>query len=517
MFKNALVSVSDKTGLIDFLKPLVKQGLRVVSTGGTAQHLNEHGLKVVDVSEQTGFPEVLGGRVKTLHPFVHMGLLANLDKTEDCQVLEKYKLQSFDLVIVNLYPFEEALKSKTNLQGLVEKIDVGGPSMLRAAAKNHKFCTVVCDPQDYSWILEKQTQMSLADRQKLAAKVFSHTAFYDSLIASTLSADIDHLHDPFSQFDFNSSNVTIPARKKQTLRYGENPHQNAAWYSFPGNVFGFSDMNQKQGKELSYNNLLDLEAGLSLNQEFSDPVAVAVKHNNPCGVGQDSDPLQALKKALTADPVSVFGGIVIFNRRVDKEEAESMNEIFLECILAPEFTTTALEVFAKKKNLRLLESRNIFKKSSDWEVKTIFGGFVVQNRDHYSADTTAWKTFGPPIDKNIEQDILFGEKVCGLLKSNSIAIVKAGQSLGLGMGQVNRVDAVEQSLKRMKRHHAQVKDAVLVSDAFFPFPDSIEIIAKSGIKTIAQPGGSIKDQEVIARAQELGLQMIMTGIRHFRH
>lgn len=517
MFKNALVSVSDKTGLVDFLKPLVKQGLRVVSTGGTAKYLSENGMAVVDVSEQTGFPEVMGGRVKTLHPFVHMGLLANLDKTEDRQVLENYKLQNFDLVIVNLYPFEETLKTKPSLPQLIEKIDVGGPSMLRAAAKNHKFCTVVCDPKDYSWILENQNQMGQPERQKLAAKVFAHTAFYDSLIAATLSAEDKDLHQPFNTFDFESSQFTLPLRQNQKLRYGENPHQQAAWYSLPGIPFGLSQIKQIQGKELSYNNLLDLEASLSLAQEFSEAVAVAVKHNNPCGVGIDPNPTAALRKALMADPVSVFGGIVAFNQPVGKMEAESLNEIFLECVLAPEFTSEAIEILSKKKNLRLLESPNIFKKAMNWEVKTIFGGLVVQNKDFYIADSSSWKIIGNPISDSLKKDILFGERVCGSLKSNSIAIVKAGQSLGLGMGQVNRVDAVEQAIKRMKTHHPQAEGAVLISDAFFPFPDSIEIIAKNGIKTVVQPGGSVKDQEVISRAQELGLQMVLTGVRHFRH
>jgi len=517
MFKNALVSVSDKTGLVEFLKPLVKQGLRVVSTGGTSKYLSENGIKVVDVSEQTGFPEVMGGRVKTLHPFVHMGLLANLDKDEDRKVLENYKLQNFDLVIVNLYPFEETLKTKFSLPVLIEKIDVGGPSMLRAAAKNHKFCTVVCDPNDYSWVQEKSRDMDLVSRQKLAAKVFAHTAFYDSLIASTLSAETENLHQPFSHLNFESSQFTLPLRKNQKLRYGENPHQKANWYSFPGIPFGFSEMQQKQGKELSYNNLLDLEAGLSLNQEFADPVAVAVKHNNPCGVGLDKDPTLALKKALTADPVSVFGGIIIFNRPVRQQEAMLLNEIFLECVLAPSFDDQALEILSKKKNLRILESEKIFKKSNDWEVKTIFGGVVIQNKDSFSTDISQWKVFGPFVDKNLEQDILFGEKICGSLKSNSIALVKNGQSLGLGMGQVNRVDAVEQAIKRMKDHHPQVEGAILISDAFFPFPDSVEIIARSGIKTVVQPGGSLKDQEVLSKSQELGLQMVLTGTRHFRH
>lgn len=517
MFKQALVSVSDKTGLVEFLKPLLKQGLRVVSTGGTAKYLSENNIKVTDISEQTGFPEVMGGRVKTLHPHVHMGLLANLDKEEDLRVLKSYNLEIFDLVVVNLYPFEEALKGKASLQALIEKIDVGGPSMLRAAAKNHKFCTVVCDPKDYQWIGEKKNQLEIQERQKLAAKVFRHTSFYDSMIAATLMAEEKLRHEPFSAFNFDAETSSLPLKKKQSLRYGENPHQKASWYSFPGEPFGLSEMQQIQGKELSYNNLLDLNAGLLLNQEFTEPVAIAVKHNNPCGVATDANPTLALKKALQADPMSVFGGIIILNRPVGSEEAKLLTEVFLECVLAPDFTDESLEILQQKKNLRLLTGKKIFKKSCNWEVKSISGGFVVQTKDSHFDETKDWKIFGSPIDKATQQDILFGEKVCATLKSNAITIVKSGQTLGLGMGQVNRVDSVDQAIKRMKTHHHSTKDSILVSDAFFPFPDSIDLIANAGIKVIAQPGGSVKDQEVIQRAGELGLQMIFTGIRHFRH
>jgi len=269
--------------------------------------------------------------------------------------------------------------------------------------------------------------------------------------------------------------------------------------------------------DVSYNNLLDLEAALGLALEFSMPVAVAVKHNNPCGVGVDSDPVKAMKKALSADPVSVFGGVVAFNRPVREVEAQALGEIFLECILAPSFTPEALTIFSKKKNLRILESATIFERSSTWEMKLIQGGFVVQNRDHFGLDKGSWKIYGEPVTPDVEMDIFFGEKVCGFLKSNSIAIVRGGQTLGLGMGQVNRVDAVEQAIKRMKTHHPRVTDGVLVSDAFFPFPDSIELAARAGLRVIAQPGGSVKDEDVIQKSQEHGMQMILTGTRHFRH
>ncbi len=530
MFKNALVSVSDKTGLVDFLKPLVAEGLRVVSTGGTAEHLREHGIAVIDVSEQTNFPEVMGGRVKTLHPNVHMALLANLDKSDDVEVLKKNKIDSFDLVIVNLYPFEAAVQSDANFDQLIEKIDVGGPSMLRAAAKNFKFKAVLCDPKDYAWVLENKDKLSLFDRQKLASKVFSYLSFYDSLIAQVLSAENGALKNfetvPMLKTDnhpISSLVTTFPLRIKQSLRYGENSQQKAFWLQTSGQAFGLTNTKIIQGKELSYNNLLDLDASLGLVLQFKEPAAVAVKHNNPCGAATDKIFTSALSKALSADPVSVFGGIVACNRKVEAAEAQMMSELFLECIVAPSYSEEALQIFAKKKNLRILQADNLFKNEKKWDLKSIFGGFLLQEADVFNADVKSWKIESKNAPgEQVIQDMIFGEKVCGYLKSNSIAIVSQGQTIGLGMGQVNRVDAVQQALLRAENLHwkkssLRPQDCVLISDAFFPFPDSVEIIAQAGISWILQPGGSLKDAEVIGAAQKLGVNMVLTGQRHFRH
>lgn len=524
MFKNALVSVSDKKGLSEFLKPLVQKGLRLVSTGGTSAYLKKEGLPVIDVSEQTGFPEILDGRVKTLHPHIHMGLLAKKNNSEHQRVLQNYKIENFDLVIVNLYPFEETLIQKPNFENLVEKIDVGGPSMLRAAAKNFSSITTLCDPDDYKFVIEKNYELALKDRVHLASKVFSHLSYYDSMIAQALYLAQDYkdqdtvsMSNLMSDIDLKPSRISISGKKMQTLRYGENPQQNATWYTFPGELTGLSSSEILQGKELSYNNLLDLDAAVGLAIEYDRPSAVAVKHNNPCGVGVDDQPLLALKKALQADPVSVFGGIVALNRPIGKAEALLLQEIFLECIAAPEFTPEAREVFSKKKNLRLLQSAELFKARKKWDIKGLLGGFVIQSSDYFSEASNQWRSIGESPSKEIKSDIEFGEKVCGFLKSNSICLVKNGQSIGLGMGQVNRIDAVEQAIKRWKTHHSEVTDPVLISDAFFPFSDSVELAARHGIRWIAQPGGSLKDEEVFAKAKELGVEMVVTGVRHFRH
>lgn len=503
MFKNALVSVSDKSGLIEFLS-VFKQGLRIVSTGGTAQYLKDNGFQVVDISEQTDFPEIMDGRVKTLHPKVHMALLARMDKAEHVQTLDKYSVQNFDLVICNLYPFEEAVLKNSSFPELIEKIDIGGPSMLRSAAKNFKTVTVLCDPADYSMVIEKNGSDEKL-RQQLAAKVFAHTSVYDSLVAQQLMLQETNLQP-------------LGGKLVQSLRYGENPTQAAAWYKMPGNQDGLHQAKILQGKELSYNNLLDLDAAATLVKEFSNPACVAVKHNNPCGVAVAKDLFSAIDKAINADPVSVFGGIIALNSEVDLKSAQRMGEIFLECIVAPSFSNEAKEFFIKKKNLRLLEWKELKTASKHFEIKSVFGGFVKQAPDVISSDQKQWKFHGEKPSDLILSDMVFGEKVCASLKSNAIAIVANQQTLGLGMGQVNRVDAVAHAILRMQNHHSNKNsDAVLVSDAFFPFADSIEIAAKAGVKWILQPGGSVKDEEVLAMANKLGVNIVMTGVRHFRH
>lgn len=505
MWKRALVSVSDKSGLVELLTPLVAEGLSIVSTGGTAQFLRDKGFKVTEIAEVTGFPEVMDGRVKTLHPNVHMALLGRSDVQEHVDVMKRFSVESFDLVIVNLYPFEEAARKKASLHELIEKIDIGGPSMLRSAAKNHQQVAVLCDPSDYAWFLENRSQWSEKFGRRLAAKVYAHTSVYDGLIARELGYEEPAL---------------FPAGGKlvQSLRYGENPQQKASWYRWPEDTQGLASAEILQGKELSYNNLLDLDAAVALVREFSQPAAVAVKHNNPCGVAQASTITEAVRGALKADPVSVFGGILAINREVGAEEATALAELFLECVVAPSYSAEALAIFGKKKNLRLLRWASMLEFRSVREIRSLAGGFVVQESDRLGK-TDGWKFEGMAADEMRRADLQFGEKICASLKSNAIALVAQGRTVGLGMGQVNRVDAVEQALHRMKTHHPEVdpSSVCLISDAFFPFADSIEKAAAAGIRWVLQPGGSMKDEEVLAAARKMGVNMVLTGQRHFRH
>ncbi|HMN68234.1 MAG TPA: bifunctional phosphoribosylaminoimidazolecarboxamide formyltransferase/IMP cyclohydrolase, partial [Bdellovibrionales bacterium] len=486
-FKNALVSVSDKTGLVDFLKPLAAQGLRVVSTGGTAQVLRDAGMAVIDVSEQTGFPEVMEGRVKTLHPRVHMALLARGSDAGDQRLLQENGLESFDLVIVNLYPFEQTLATKAAQSELIENIDIGGPSLLRAASKNFERITVVVDPGDYARLalLEKT---SCEDRQRLAAKAFAHVSSYDAMISHTLAPG-----ETFGQFGLGGTLL-------QTLRYGENPHQKAFWYKRRGAQTGWHESRVLQGKELSYNNLLDLESALGLLREFDQPSAVAVKHCNPCGAASADRLHGAVDKCLGSDPVSVFGGIVAVNQEVGAEAAESLGRIFLECIVAPKFSAAALEVFAKKKNLRLLEWPELGIRDDFWKVQSVQGGFLVQEADRVHLWSPEWRILGETPSPEIRADLSFAWATVAHLKSNAIAIASGKQSLGLGMGQVNRVDSVDLAIARMRKFHPEARTPVLASDAFFPFSDSVERLHEAGIRWVIQPGGSVRDDEVFAKA-----------------
>ncbi len=512
-FKNALVSVSDKSGLVDFLKPHVAKGLRVVSTGGTLKHLKENGIAAIDISEQTGFPEVMDGRVKTLHPRVHMALLGRDGNKEDERLLAKEGLAPFDLLIVNLYPFEAAKAKGAEGAELIEFIDIGGPSMLRSAAKNHQRLTVVCDPKDYDYIHSKDAPLKLEDRRFLAAKVFSHTSRYDDLIARTLSTEVDSWNG-------------LSGRLVSELRYGENPQQKAAWYRDPMSRSGLHDAQILHGKALSYNNLLDLDAACAAVTEFRIPTAVAVKHNNPCGVGTGPDILTSVRRAVAADPVSVFGGIIALNRAVDFQTAEAMASIFLECVIAPDFTQDALERLKVKKDLRILMWPGLADHQPVRQFKTIAGGYLVQSADRTSDWSDSWKVVGKPqtsvsssssFTTEVKTDLLLAWKVCAHLRSNAIAVSSEGATVGLGMGQVNRVDAVDLAIARMKKHHPNAQNAVLASDAFFPFSDSMEKIAEAGIRWVIQPGGSIRDEEVLSRAQALGITTVLTGTRHFRH
>jgi len=514
-FKNALISVSDKTGLVEFVKPLYEQGMRVVSTGGTARALREAGVKVVDVAEQTGFPEVMDGRVKTLHPRIHMALLAREKVAEDTELLQAESLAPFDLVIVNLYPFEEALKRQASEDDLIENIDIGGPSLLRGSSKNFERVTVLVDPADYLWIGEK-AEVTYADRKQLAAKAFAHVSSYDAMISHTLSGD----NDKYNNFSLGGSWV-------QTLRYGENPHQKAQWFRRRGARSGWQDAQVLQGKELSYNNLLDLDSAVALLRQLPSgatdvsaaaaAAAVAVKHNNPCGAARANSLDAAVKACLEADPVSVFGGIVAVNQAVDAASATRLAGLFLECVVAPKFTAEARQVLAAKKNLRLLEWEQLLEEDPFWRVQSLQGGFLIQTPDRVERWKDSWQVIGEKPSVTVRADLELAWAVCSQLKSNAIAIAENGQSLGLGMGQTNRVDAVELAITRMRKFHPKAVTPVLASDAFFPFRDSIERIHAAGINWVIQPGGSIKDEEVLAAARELGVNLVLTGQRHFRH
>ncbi len=521
----------------------------MVSTGGTSKYLQEHGIAVVEVSQQTGYPEVMDGRVRTLHPRIHMSLLARSFDLEDMALLKKEGLEPFDLVIGNLYPFEKTvvehkrqmeLEAKLNESGksdapspelafreLIEEIDIGGPALLRASAKSFERITVLCDPADYEFA--KKGATTFVERKKLAAKVFSHISVYDSLIAEVLGMlETTEAKNTRQTFDANPpdlpnhATISFGGKLVSQLRYGENPHQSAFWFQRPARK-GLHDARVLQGKELSFNNILDLEAAIRSVRSFHQPCAVAVKHNNPCGVGLHPDALKALQLTLKADPVSVFGGIVACNRRVTVEMAELLNTVFLECVVAPEFEPAALTVFAKKKNLRILQWDFLNMDAETWEFRSVEGGLLVQSKDQPEEWESNWKILGKNPSTEVQSDLLFAWNVCQHLKSNAIAVVGEGQTLGLGMGQVNRVDAVRHALERFHVHHGErrlngkLRDVVLASDAFFPFADSIEIAAKAGVNWIIQPGGSIKDDEVFSKARELNVNMVITGSRHFKH
>jgi phosphoribosylaminoimidazolecarboxamide formyltransferase/IMP cyclohydrolase len=504
-FNNALVSVSDKTGLKEFLKPLVDKGLRVVSTGGTAKYLRDNGIKVTEVSEQTGFPEVMDGRVRTLHPKIHMALLARQENTEDMNLLKEYSLEPFDLVIGNLYPFAAHKDSDLSERELAEYIDIGGPALLRAAAKNYEHTTVICDPMDYQWIAN-EGKTNREQRKILASKVFGHISGYDSMVAN-------HLNDN----PFDKKEMSISAEVIQALRYGENPQQKALWLKIKGEKYGLHNAKVLQGKELSYNNILDLDATLNLISLFYKPTCVVVKHNNPCGVASGKTIFEATLRALKADPISVFGGIIALNETVDGSCAEELSKLFLECIVAPKFDNNALKILNAKSNLRLLEYNLELHKAHN-QVRSVSGGLLYQTHDIVSPDWDKnWKVYGEEPSQDVKKDLIFSWKVCSALKSNAIAIVEDETSIGLGMGQVSRIDSVHHAIQRMKEYHSSYKRPVLASDAFFPFADSIEIAAKNGIQWIIQPGGSVKDEQVIEAAKKLKVNMVFTGVRHFRH
>jgi len=494
----ALLSVSDKRGLVPFAEGLLGLGFRLLATGGTYKALVETGLPVTYISDFTGFPEVLEGRVKTLHPKVHAGLLARPDQEEELRALG---LERIGVLAVNLYPFRETVARGAAFAEALEQIDIGGPAMLRAAAKNHLAVLPVCDPEDYPRVLEALKEGPTPEfRKELARKAFAHTAAYDAAIAEWLAGE----KFPPEKF--------LVLRRESPLRYGENPHQEAALYRVLGEEGPLLQAEVLQGKAMSFNNYLDAEAAWNLVSEFGEPACVAIKHQNPCGVALGQDPLEAYRKAYEADPVSIFGGIVAFNREVDGATAEAMREVFLEVVLAPGYTEEALEVLSRKKNLRLLKVP--FPAQGPYlDLRRLRGGVLLQDADTEDPSEPKVVTQKAPSEEEWA-DLLFAWKVVKHVRSNAIVVAKGGQTLGIGVGQTNRYAAAKHALKTAKE---KAQGAVLASDAFFPFDDVVRLAGEFGIAAIIQPGGSVRDEDSIRAADELGLAMVFTGVRHFRH
>lgn len=511
MKKRALISVSDKQGVTTFAKQLIEQGFEIISTGGTKKALEESGVPVIGVSDVTGFPEILEGRVKTLNPMIHGGLLAKFDEPAHKAQLEEHHIQPIQLVCVNLYPFQQTIANpEVTVENAIENIDIGGPAMLRASAKNHEYVTVVVDPEDYETVLSQlkaSGNVEKETRRKLAAKVFRHTAAYDALIADYMTNLVN---------EETPEKLTVTYERKQSLRYGENPHQQASFYRKPlGSEFSIANAEQLHGKELSYNNINDADAALQIVKEFTEPAAVAVKHMNPCGVGSGTTIYDAFSKAFAADPVSIFGGIIAFNREVNEETARKLYEIFLEIIIAPAFTKEALAILTGKKNLRLLTIP--FQTGGKEEVRltSIEGGLLVQQYDQYTLDhaNISVPTKREPSEEEWKA-LKLGWKVVKHVKSNAIVVNNADMTIGIGAGQMNRVGAAKIAIEQAGE---KTVGAVMASDAFFPMDDTVEAAAKAGITAIIQPGGSVRDEDSIKKADEYGIAMVFTGVRHFKH
>ena len=514
----ALISVSDKTGIVELAKELTGLGVEIISTGGTYKKLKDEGVKAIEISELTGFPECLDGRVKTLHPIVHAGLLAMRSNPEHMKQLKELHIEPIDMVIVNLYPFKATImKDGVTRADAVENIDIGGPTMLRAAAKNYQDVAVVVDPADYAVVLKELKEngsVSLDTKFYLMQKVFMHTSNYDTMIADYLKAE---RHD-----ESLPETLTMTFEKVQDMRYGENPHQKAAFYREVGKKKGTLDMaEQLNGKELSFNNINDANGALELLKEFDEPTVVASKHGNPCGVGSAATIEEAWDKAYAADKVSIFGGIVAINREVTASMAAKMKEVFLEVVVAPSYEEKALEIFREKKNVRVLRLPDITvpQRANALDLKKVNGGLIVQGIDNkLVGDEVTTVTKRKPTDQEME-DLMFAWKMVKYVKSNGIALAKNKQSVGIGPGQVNRIWAAKQSME----HAAELigpdatKGAVLASDAFFPFPDCVEAAHEAGITAIIQPGGAMRDQLSIDKCDEYGIAMVFTGMRHFRH
>ncbi len=513
----ALISVSDKTGIVEFAKELEHYGIEIISTGGTYKKLKENGVNAIEISDLTDFPECLDGRVKTLHPSVHAGILAIRNNKDHMKQLMDLGIDTIDFVVVNLYPFKQTiLKEDVTREEAVENIDIGGPTMLRSAAKNYQDVTVITDPSDYTKVLTELKELGQVSKDTkfyLMQKVFEHTANYDAMIYSYIKEQRNDASFP--------NELTLTYEKVQEMRYGENPHQKGALYKEVGKCEGsLTIAKQLNGKELSFNNINDTNGALELLKEFEEPTVVACKHGNPCGVGSADNIYVAWTKAFNADKTSIFGGIVVANREITKEIAQEMKEIFLEVIVAPSYEKEALELLQTKKNLRilLLPNVSIKQKENSYDIKKINGGVIVQTIDSQLLDEYEVVTNRKPTDKELE-DMMFTWKIVKYVKSNGIALGKDKQSIGIGPGQVNRIWATIQSVEHAEEliEKGITKGAVLASDAFFPFADCVEEAHRAGITSIIQPGGSIRDQESIDKCNEYGISMIFTGMRHFRH
>jgi phosphoribosylaminoimidazolecarboxamide formyltransferase / IMP cyclohydrolase len=515
--RRALISVSDKDGVVQFARALLTHGVEILSTGGTAQLLKLNGVVVTEVAEHTGFPEMMDGRVKTLHPKVHGGILARRDRPEDLRAMEEHGIPPIDMVVVNLYPFAKTVaKPGCTMEDAIENIDIGGPAMVRAAAKNHGFVAVVTDPADYPSLIDKMRatggKLALAERYALAAKAFSHTAEYDGMISSWLTA-----RDPGGEAREFPERLNLQLRLAQTLRYGENPHQSAAFYVERdpprGTLSGFT---QLQGKELSYNNIADADAAWECCRSFDVTACVIVKHANPCGVAIADSTLTAYRNAFRTDPTSAFGGILAFNRPVDgATAAEAAGKQFIEVVIAPAFDDEARRVFRAKQNVRLLtvEPARDFNRL---DMKRVGGGLLVQSPDDFDVAELRVVTKREPTEAEMN-DLVFAFRVAKFVKSNAIVFARGGMTLGVGAGQMSRVDSSRIAAVKAKNAGLALRGAVAASDAFFPFRDGLDVIARMGARAVIQPGGSMRDDEVIAAADEQRLAMVFTGMRHFRH
>jgi phosphoribosylaminoimidazolecarboxamide formyltransferase / IMP cyclohydrolase len=513
--KRALISVSDKTDLSDFAKNLSKLGVNIISTGGTARFLKENNIEITDVSSITNFPEMLDGRVKTLHPIIHAGILARRDIPEHMKTLEKHKIEPIDMLIVNLYPFEETIKkSKVTIDEVIENIDIGGPTLIRAAAKNYRDVIVVTNKDQYPVIIDlikNKGNLDISEREKLAIEAYSHTAQYDTMISNYLRSKWTDEILPEKQ--------TITLRKKQDMRYGENPHLKGAFYKkIPETTEPcITNVVKLQGKELSYNNILDSDGAIEAIKEFTEPTCVIIKHATPCGIASAKNLLSAWKYAFATDTYSPFGGVVSFNRKVDKDVAEELAKLFLEVIIAPSYSKEAVKVFSQKKNLRILELKGLDKKIDRKGIiyRSVVGGFLSQQRDIKMTTEKEWKivTKKKPTKKEMES-MKFAVKCVKHVKSNSVVFVKDTHTVGIGGGQTARVDATWIATHKGKEN---IKGSTMASDAFFPFRDAVDLAAEAGVVAIIQPGGSIRDEEVIQAADEHGISMVFSGQRYFRH